>query len=220
MRTSIALIALFTGIASSATAQVTIADSDFQDGTTQGWDQGFDNGVSVIADAGPDGPGDFSLQAVPNPGRLRIFPFNTEDTDYLGDLLSAQVARVEFDAQITASSTDSMSLHAVVLAGDFDRWASLASAEVPNDGQWRHYSIPLTVADMINVLGGNDYATDFSAVTRFGFRHQDEANQAGGSELSSADNFLLIDNVELIGVPAPATVILPLLGAAMVHRRR
>ncbi len=204
-----------------ASAQAgTVAFSDFQDGTVQGWEQGFANGVSVLNDFGPNGAGDHSLEAVPHPNFRKLFPHTKDNQDFVGNYIANQVAYVTFDAMNPTSSPDTIQLHALVLNGGGNRWASLDNAVVPNDGVWYSYTLSLLESDMINVLGGQAYATDFANVGQFGLRHQEIANQVGGSALSSVNNRIILDNIQLI-TPEPATLsLLALAGLCVIRRSR
>lgn len=216
MRTAAIVALCASGFAS---AQVVIAEADFQDGTTQGWSQPFGL-VDVRPDAGPDGPGDYAIEARAHPAIFNLFPQTTTSADFLGDWIDKQVIRVTFDAMNPSSSTDTFKLYAVMMRDEINRWASLDSATIPNDGAWRSYSIDLGEADVINVLGGGTYGQDFASIARFGLRHQEQANQAGGSPLSGPGNSVLLDNIRLYAVPAPATLALVALGATATLRRR
>lgn len=189
-------------VAGAGPVQATTAD--FQDGTIQGWSQGAFGGTSAVADAGPDGAGDFALAAMPNPALLHLHPATRTTPEFVGDLLGAGIAALVFDAMAPASNVDTIQLHAVVIGTSANRWASIERVMVPNDGIWRNHTISLEEADMLLVLGFGAYATDFASVGQFGLRHQAMANQSGGSPLSSAAQSLFLDNITLVPEPRRA----------------
>lgn len=201
----------------AASAGADIAVSDFQDGTTQGWTQGF-GGTAAVANAGPSGAGDFALEAVPNPGSARLFPHTTTTPGFIGDLAGSGVLAIQFDAMAPTSNTDTIELYGVVLNTSINRWASLDSATINADGFWGTYTLSLAEADMIQVLGGADYATVFGNVTQIGLRHQDSAAQSGGSSLADANQQLFLDNIKLVPAPGAAAVLGA--GCLLASRRR
>ncbi|MCF7847662.1 MAG: hypothetical protein K9M45_02335 [Kiritimatiellales bacterium] len=187
----------------------TVGSTDFQDGADDDWYWSGSNTV-VTADSGPLGSGDYALWGSPHPSNLRLNILNEDNAEYLGNYVDGGVITLSFDAMNPVTNDDSLKLFAVVYdkgRGDpaISLWASLQFAAVTNDGVWRSFEISLQEADVQQVYGAASFNDVFSNVQMLSLRHQVDSNQGNGSNLSSANNGVFIDNIKLTGVvPEPA----------------
>lgn len=212
------IVALWAG--NSVRADI-IAQANFQTGTVENWGQPFDaNAVTVVTNAGPAGVGDFAIRSIPEPGVLFMFPQNTSTPGFVGNYIASGAAQVQFDYRGEGTLPADVELYVVMTSGGSNRWVSLGNV-VPTTN-WQSATISIQQADLVHPLGGNVYATDFANISRFGFRFQSAALQAGGSSVGSANYELFLDNVQLQSIPEPgglAAALAIALGAVARRRR-
>jgi hypothetical protein len=183
-----------------------VAQSDFQDGTDDNWEQTFDpDAVSVAANAGPLGSGDFAALAIPNPNNGFMFPFQATNAGFVGNYLTSGAIQVQFDYRATGTLASGIELYVVMLNDPGNRWVSLANV-VPTTN-WQTSTISIAEPDIIRVLGSNSYATDFATISQIGFRFQSTANQTGGSNVGSTSYNLFLDNIQLQSIPEPTAML-------------
>jgi hypothetical protein len=209
------------GISLTALRADIIAQANFQTGTVEDWFQPWDSSaVTVQANAGPAGAGDFAIRSLPQPGVQFMFPQNTLTAGFVGNYLTSGAASVQFDYRGNGTLASGIELYVVMLNGNFNRWVSLGSV-VPT-ANWQTATISVLEADLVHPLGSNSYATDFANIDRFGFRFQADANQSGGSAVGSTTYTLDLDNIRLLTIPEPGSCLagMALLAMATSWRRR
>ena len=193
-----------------ATSAAAVATFDTGvEGFTQG--QFAPGSVVSVPDQGPDGAGDFALRVTAAGPGIRLHVFTRSNQEFLGDYLGDGVTALRFDAMAPLTNTQSVSLFGVFfrdtvpLANFGDRWVSVESAVVPANGEWATYTLDLSAeGQFVHPNGANLFSDDFAAIEHFGLRHQNAANQPGGSILPVGTQIYL-DNVELLPEPAAAT---------------
>jgi PEP-CTERM motif len=165
--------------------------SNFQDGTPQGWDGGT---ISVQANSGPGGAGDFSLQL--SNGTFGNFAmFNTG----VNGVIAPSVWAISADI-LRPAGTGSAEIRMVLFDTSANRWTSSVAANVIDDGLWHNYQFSVFEADLTRVLGGGTYTFLRNNLERLMFRYDAGAPSAGGSALNGTMNF---DNITAI--PEPTT---------------
>lgn len=180
-----------------------IAQSDFQAGTVDGWNQTFDmDAVTVVPNAGPLGAGDFAIASIPNPNNQFMFPSQSTKPGFVGNYLLSNARQVQFDYRGTGTLDARVELYVVLLNDPANRWVSVGNV-VPTSN-WQTSTISITEPNVIRTLGSNSYATDFANITQIGFRFQLVANQSGGSAVGSTSYNLFLDNIQLQSIPEPS----------------
>jgi hypothetical protein len=174
--------------------------SDFEDGTRHGWDGELPN-LTVVDSGGPNGEGDHFLQIVSDGGfggrGSRLATFN-RDPDWIGDYLAAGANRIELDMMNFTTTQEPVDMRAVLFGpgSTSNRFTSLSSITVPNDGVWRHYSFSLANEDLMRVQGGASYDDMITGVVRAMFRHDSGGPSSGGTPVVAT---LGVDNITLVG---------------------
>lgn len=164
--------------------------SDFEDGTTQGW-QG-NSAPTNIATGGPDGAGDNFLQIG---GGNRFATYNAT-VPYTG-LVDSDVIALEVDLMRPASDVETLPMRIVLFGpGPNVRWTSAVPQVVPNDGVWRRYIFSVLEGDLIRVLGSGSYNDLISDVDRTMLRYDPDPPSSGGQSVGGT---LGIDNVAFFG---------------------
>ena len=129
----------------------------FQNGTTQGWEEGplSPSAPSNIATGGPAGAGDRYLQNISTGGSgagSRMVMFNT--TQWTGDYLTRGIDRIS--AQLANFGSTTLYMRVAIRGGSNSSvYCSGSPFILPPDGRWRPANFDLTAAAMTNVGGGN-----------------------------------------------------------------
>lgn len=194
--------------ASAATLHV-----DTFDATTQGWAGG--SAPTRIAGGGPGGAGDPFLRISSVGNNLAVFNI---DSPWIGNLTAVGATRVDVDL-MSPSTSPSLSMRLVLFgpSSTDDRWTSATASFIPNDGVWRPYSFALS--DLVSVQGTGTFAEVMANTLRVMLRHDTGDPSADGTPVIGS---LGIDNIELAGVPEPASGALVATAAACwaLARRR
>jgi hypothetical protein len=152
---------------------------------------------------------------------------NTDEA-FIGDLLSAGVVSVQFDARNTGAGSG-VFLRVFLFSDSFlfEAAYSQSGVEIPSTAtEWATYSIPITADDLLLSPVNETFASVediLSDIGTFGLRHD-----PGGEGPRSPDFVTAIvdfDNIQLVLVPLPAAVwlfggALGLLGLAGRRRRQ
>ena len=154
-----AVLALLAGIAFSHHARaIAFGQVDtFQNGTTQGWEEGgvSPNPPTNIATGGPAGAGDRYLQNISSGGSgggSRMVMFNA--AQWTGDYLTRGIDRIS--AQLANFGSTTLYMRVAIRGGSSSSvYCSSSPFIVPPDGQWRSANFDLTAAAMTNVGGAN-----------------------------------------------------------------
>ena len=124
MRRSRLLLALLgVAIATQLWAIALSSESDFQDGTLQGWQDGFAGNLTNQPDGGPTGVGDNYLEIVPDgsgPGG-KVAAFNL-GSDWTGDYATAGVVEITLDVKVFSGSA--LEMRVVLIGPSGGRWTS------------------------------------------------------------------------------------------------
>jgi hypothetical protein len=139
-----------------AYAAITFGQLDnFQDGTTQGWDEGAasPNPPANVADGGPRGAGDAYLQNVSGGvggagGKMVMF----SGSQWAGNYNAAGVTQI--DASVANLGAEPLFMRLAVLSGTAV-YGSAEAVELPPDGVWRRVTFGLT-GDALTKLEGTD----------------------------------------------------------------
>jgi len=140
---------------------------DFEDGTTQGWEEGAfsPNPPTNVPNGGPGGAGDNYLRNVSSGGHgpgSKMVMYNL--TQWIGDYLSAGVTRVEADVANFGATPLAVR---VGVEGTLTRFVSTDGAAIPADGQWYHVVFDLSASGMTLTLGTETLTTVLSNVEQF-----------------------------------------------------
>jgi len=183
--------------------------SDFQDGTDQGWAGGT---VVNVADAGPAGIGDHSLQ-LSNGGTGGNFAmFNPQ----FSGVINANVTAISCDI-MRPTGSGAADIRLVLFDLDGDRWTSFVAANVIDDGSWKNYVFSIAEVDLSHVVGTGSYSALVNNFSSMMFRYDPGAPSAGGSPLAGTMSF---DNITAIPEPSAGGLIQLGLVLALRFRRR
>jgi hypothetical protein len=192
----------------SVAAAITAGElDDFQDGTTQGWVGGLNGAIplvppTVVADAGPMGPGDFALRvtgtgAVVGAGRAIVV--NNVDPEWTGDYLTADVQEIMVDVRNLndVPLTIRIGLDQPPLETGGGRWVS-EGVVVPAASPWTTITFSVRPEDL---LAGGPSAVDpvvtLADVGVLRILHATEASYMGDPIAGQLD----IDNIEALPEP-------------------
>jgi hypothetical protein len=204
------LVVILSALAQAAQAvpiDVTQID-DFQDGTTQGWGSGFQNPNPPVnvADVGPAGIGDDSLQITSTGGAgagSRLVAFNR--IQWAGDYLAPGVVMIIADVN-NVGATD-LDLR-VAFDGAGGRFASTLSLPLLSWSGWQVLGFPITAADLTSV-GGFDLNATLGSLTELRLISAAVPSFMGDPIVAQ----LLVDNVL---VPEPSKPALLAAGLAVL----
>ena len=197
---------------------------DFEDGTTQSWQNGAAGGVPPVLNIDTGGPGgvDDNFMQIESiggggPGRF-LTVFNRDQ--WIGNYISAGVIAIEMDLRNLGATALSIRIAFKETAG-FGApgyLSSTAAILAPGSG-WQHVVFSIDVASMIGIGGPAAFETFFAGA------HEEMRiiNEVGTSNLNGdvIVGLLGIDNIQ--AVPEPGTVALAgfgLVALAVVVRRK
>ena len=169
----------------------------FEDGTTLGW-----SGASpmVISTGGPAGADDSFLQVVSHgaggPGS-RSAAFN-QAPGWVGDFAATGATSIEFDMANFTTSASPLDMRVVLFgpASTGNRFTSIESQTIPNDGVWRRYSFSLAESELMGVQGAATYDDLITNVVRVMFRHDAGGPSPVGTPIAAT---IGVDNIALVG---------------------
>ncbi len=168
----------------------------FEQGTA-GWDGNF---PTVVDSGGPAGNGDAFLQVVATGGNgpgSRLATFNDQPV-WIGDYATAGATSIELDIMNMATSSGPLAMRLTLFGPSSrnNRWTSVDSIVVPNDGQWQHLSFPIDSEAITRVGGSRSYDEMLADVVRIMLRHDtDPASGTGTSTRATVG----IDNIMIVG---------------------
>ena len=185
--------ALLLAMAATAAADLTPGlISDFEDGSTQGWDGGAS--PTNIASGGPAGVGDNYLQIGNDSSAVRLATFNSS----VAGIIDPTVESIQVDL-LGALGQSNLDMRLVLFGpGTSNRWTSAASQVVPSNGLWDTYTFSLAESDLTQVLGVSSYSDLLSNLNRIMLRYDPAPASAGGQ---SVQGTLGIDNVIALSAP-------------------
>jgi hypothetical protein len=169
---------------------------DFQDGTTQGWGNGFGAGSAVTNQpGGQGGASDRYLRVVSDgsgsEGKLVVF--NT--TQWTGNYTTAGVGSVAAD--VTNLGATDLALR-VWVEGPGGWFVSTTPVLLPAGSPWRPALFPVTPGALTAVSGATDVNATLAAVSRLRIYHSPTATAPGPSIVAS----LGLDNITAGPPPA------------------
>ncbi|MDC8003650.1 T9SS type A sorting domain-containing protein [Aureisphaera galaxeae] len=195
----IVLLLIAAGIYTVASAQISTSTfNDFEDGTTQGWDNGSSspNPPTNIPDGGPGGAGDAFLEEISGGGAgpgSRMIVFNTND-EWLGNYEALTIV-LNFNAK-TPTNEDLFIRLAMEGGSDETTISSTTAVTVPAQSNWNEYTLSLDAADFTLIDGANTIEEVLQDVTEIRILHSDTPSFIG----QSIDATLHLDNVGVIGL--------------------
>ena len=138
---------------------------DFEDGTVQGWAEGFvsPNPPTNVPDGGPAGVGDNFLQNVATGGigaGSRQVMFNR--VQWAGDFVSAGVTVIEAD--MANFGGFALAMRVALQDGLGTRYGSTVAIALPPDGTWQPVSFSLRAGDLSLISGTSTLETALSDV--------------------------------------------------------
>jgi hypothetical protein len=178
---------------------------DFEDGTTQGWEEGEGtitpnpNPPTNVANGGPTGAGDNFLENVSSGGAgagSRQLIFNTS-ANWTGDFVAAGINSIRVDVQVDASSQGPLQLRIAFEGTNGARFASTNPVEVPDDGDWHTINIPFNASAMTQILAGATFAQAAAGVTEVRLIHRPTS---AGWQGASYDGLVGYDNISTLSV--------------------
>lgn len=194
----------------------------FQNGTTNGWFAGgITGGVpanppTVVSNGGPGGTGDAYLRITAvggdGPGS-RLVAINS--AQWTGNLLAAGIQGVAMDLRNFGNTALTIRLRVEnpLMGPPTDEAVSNVGVTLAASGGWTHAFIPLSAANFTAVLGSPQAA--LSNTTFFRIIH---APTAGDAE--PVVGVLGVDNITLVGVPEPSTMLMLAGGLGFIAFRR
>lgn len=190
---------------------------DFQDGTTQGWQEGMlsPNPPINLTDGGPAGSGDHALRNVSTGDFLpggKMIQFNQEQ--WTGDYQAAGVDRVDVMLRADPSSAGPLFMRVAIQGSPFQRFSSNEAFLLPNDGDW--YSASFLLADMVQVLGSQSLNEALTQVSEFRVLHNPQPDWIGADIVATLD----MDNLTAAQVPEPCFGALALAALGWLWRFR
>lgn len=215
----------------AAAVSTTQLDS-FSDGTTQGWQMGFQGvtttHMSIVTDGGPAGAGDNFLQVVADGtavagGRLTFF----NKAQWTGDYIGSGITAIAMDVN-NIGSAETLNLRLAINGGFRDPgsnfigglFATSASATLDSQSGWTHMAFSLLPGDLIPVSGrsgatGNDVMAALGNVRELRLLNSGAPDWTGLPVSAT----LGIDNITAVPLP-PALVLFASGLAALLAKRR
>ncbi|HSV14264.1 MAG TPA: hypothetical protein VLI90_08390 [Tepidisphaeraceae bacterium] len=198
---------LASALIAPAHATVTFAQlDDFQDGTTMGWQQGFQatNPPANVATGGPAGAGDRYLQNISTGGfgaSSRQVMFN--NAQWTGDFFHAGVTRI--NAMLANFGSTTLSMRVAMQGGtNFSEYSSTNAISLPADGAWHAVTFEMDPTTMTLVAGTDPLSDVLSSVIQFRM-----LSSSSGPTYTGADpiaSTLGVDNVRALTLPGDATL--------------
>jgi hypothetical protein len=183
---------------------------DFQDGTTQGWRSGAQNPNPPInvADVGPAGAGDHSLQITSTGGfgaGSALVAFNT--AQWSGDYGTEQVTMIVVD--VNNVGPVSLTLR-FAFDGAGGRFSSTVGVSLAAGSGWQTIGFLVEAGDLTSV-GGTDVNATLASVSQLRLLHASSPAFMGDRTAAQ----LWVDNV--VAVPEPSTLLLLAAGIAALR---
>jgi hypothetical protein len=192
----------------SANAHATITFGqldDFQDGTTMGWQQGFNatHPTSNITDGGPNGAGDHYLSNVSIGGfgaSSRQVMFN--NVQWTGDFNTAGVTRIT--AMLANFGSTTLYMRIALEGGPtFSQYGSTNAAVLaPDGGAWHPETFDLTTGSMSLISGSDSLAATMSSVVQFRMLSSQVGPTFQGAD--AVQSTLGVDNARALRLPGDA----------------
>jgi hypothetical protein len=174
---------------------------DFDDGTTQGWQEGGNspNPPTNIANGGPLGVGDNYLSNTSTGTGLagsKQVMYNTSG-DWTGNFVAAGITLVRLDVTVSDASEGPLQLR-LAFEGSNGAWFNSKEAfEVPNDGLWHSVFLPFVASEMVQVAAGGTFAETAAAVTQVRLMHRPSSPAIQGENF---DGVVGYDNISAIAI--------------------
>lgn len=168
---------------------------DFQDGMLAGWSGGAS--PTVIPSGGPTGDDDAFLQltSIGGFGPGSSLATVNETVPWVGDYTAVDIEALMVDIMVPTSSTDLEMRLVLHGPNGLDRWTSSQSQAVPHDGVWRSYVFRVAESEQTQVVGGDDYQTTITGMSRIMLRHDSGTPSQGGTPIVAVAGF---DNIRLV----------------------
>lgn len=196
MRARQVSLALFALLASFASGQITINQTDtFQDGTTQSWLGGAS--PTNVPNGGPLGTGDKFLQLTSG-FQNKLASYNI--ARWGGNYVNAGVNRVEVDLK-NLGATD-LTVRLILFGPLGNRWSSNTGVALPVGSTWIHATFDLEAANFTHTQGTGTFNDALTALDRMMFRHEVTVSTGGTAVTGS----LGIDNVAALSSTGPRTL--------------
>jgi hypothetical protein len=178
---------------------------DFEDGTTQGWEEGSGQGTpnpnppTNVANGGPMGAGDNFLENVSSGGTgvgSKQLIFNSS-AHWTGDFAAAGINVIRVDVQVDATSEGPLQLRVAFQGTNGARFISTDSIEVPADGDWHTVSLPFNASAMSEIATGATFIQAAAGVTAVRIMHRPTGLGWTGV---SYDGLVGYDNISTLSV--------------------
>ncbi len=210
----IALAAALSGLLLSSTVYAIgpMEMDDFEDGTTENWQQpAASPGPSNVPDGGPAGAGDNFLlvpsSGTPGPGG-RVAVINesqwTGDYNAIGSAFTISLEVANFPPIPVALGDTPLQIRLALESGsvpqgdgESERWVTTSSFPLPRDGVWRQATFTFTEAEMSQVSGTGTLSDTLDNVTQLRIISAEDVSFMG--DQVAAD--LGVDNIQVESVP-------------------
>lgn len=148
---------------------------------TRGGPLGDSDPFLLVSGAGGNGPG--SVVALYN-----------EQSNWIGDFDGITGLSVDL---LNPSTSNPLEIRLVVFGptSTSNRWTSVDSNAVQNDGQWQNYFFPIDQQSLTSVLGNASFDEVISGATRLMIRHDPGTPSSGGAPIQAQ---LGVDNIGLV----------------------
>ncbi len=176
---------------------------NFQNQTTQNWQQGFNSppGALTVVGGGQNGASDFYLRirgtGPPGGPGSRIVAFNV--SQWAGNYSTAGINRIEMDLFAPTSSAAPALSFRIALKSGTNGYLSQAFT-VPNDGAWRHAVYNLTESEMTAVGGPSSFGTFIQTVEEVRILHSTSTFTLTGEPING---IVGVDNIRASAIPIP-----------------
>ena len=147
---------------------------DFEDGTTQDWQEGgaSPNPPTNVANGGPDGVDDNYLENVSDgagAGGKQII-FNT-GANWTGDFGTSDINLVRLAVRVDEGSEGPLELR-LAFQGTTARFISIEATSVPADGVWHTVFLPFGEVFMTQIAAGETFSAAAAAVSEVRLMHR------------------------------------------------
>lgn len=174
---------------------------DFEDGTTQGWQEGDSspNPPANVANGGPMGASDNFIENVSTGGAgagSKQVMFNTS-VDWTGDFAAAGITVLRLDVRVDPNSEGPLQLRLAFRGTNGATFLSADPVEVAHDGIWQSVDLPFAASAMTQIAAGATFSQAAAGVTQLRLMHRPSGAAWQGV---AYDGLVGYDNISALSV--------------------